>query len=577
MFSLKSIFSISSITQKSLLLVKRFPIPVILLIVLAVKLFVQINNIINNYEYELFQDFSYRLYIFLAFGAVISVTAALFFEDLFGLVKQHIFAAAVLLLWGVYCFFLPATEELDDLARGYIIYKAIEIAAIYIIFVLSLFFICYLKRNTDKPYWNFGLQIISQYFLAAFFGLVLYIGLTGAYLAVRALFGYSFDHHIFWRMAILCFVLFTPIYFMANLPDKTVKYSDNVLSGSKLKIFGFYILSPIAAIYIAILYAYLFRIVYMWELPRGLVSWLVSALAIAGLFIITILYPARITENNKIINFISRYFGVIILPLLILMTVGIIRRISDYGITVERFYILVLNLWFYGIYAHIYLTGAQKIKWIYITGAALIFITSTGYWSITNVTKHILSAEVGMYLGDTKLPFYDRYNIGDSHVIAYKENRNKIVSKLNYLSEFYGYESIDRFFISSESDEANDSITSRNPFSPGRVAPGFDDKDIQELPVGSTTAGLIRDGSQFWFKLNAKRNAYIIVETTGDVDTIMEAYDDEFDSLYFDDDSGEDYNARIELYVNAGKVYYFVIEGYDEYEDGLINISARYE
>ncbi|WP_461252298.1 hypothetical protein [Treponema sp. R8-4-B8] len=52
--------------------------------------------------------FFIRSYIFVSLGVFISAAAALWSEDIAGYAKQYAITAAVIILWGVYCFFMPA-------------------------------------------------------------------------------------------------------------------------------------------------------------------------------------------------------------------------------------------------------------------------------------------------------------------------------------------------------------------------------------------------------------------------------------------------------------------------------------
>jgi hypothetical protein len=104
------------------------------------------------------------------------------------------------------------------------------------------------------------------------------------------------------------------------------------------------------------------------------------------------------------------------------MTIGILRRISDYGITIHRGYVLLLNIWFYGIYIYIFIRKAESIKWIPISFAAIALFFSIGFWSIPNVTKHILIAE-----------------------LSSEKDEKKIRDKMGYLCNRYGKENVPQF------------------------------------------------------------------------------------------------------------------------------------
>jgi hypothetical protein len=132
-----------------------------------------------------------------------------------------------------------------------------------------------------------------------------------------------------------------------------------------------------------------------------------------------------------------------------------------------------VNLWFYGIYAHIFITKAQRIKWILVSAAAMILLTSVGPWSIPNVTKYILTAQVEKCLDGQKLPASSRWRsyfggIRDTEALDGYENKEKIISGVNYLGKTYGAESIKQFFSDVIEEEEPDIE---------------EESDIEELPA----------------------------------------------------------------------------------------------
>jgi hypothetical protein len=446
-------FSPEAIAKKGGLMVRRFPISVGLLAALAGMLFLDAPT--GEYKgLGLDAAIAARIYLFLAIGVAISIAATLWLEDVVNYTKQLLVTGAVMLLWGVYCVFLPVDEA------GIAQRKILELWAIGAFSALAIFFICFLKRGRERAFWNFVLETFVPFGMATTFGVIIFVGLCGACFAMEALFDYDLGDNVMIYLATFCFVLFAPFYFMANIPDKANKYNDDIRQDKSSAILGLYILTPLAAIYAVILYAYLFKIIITWELPQGLVSWLVSVLACCGLMIITLLFPMRQLGKNEAVNILSRWFGVIILPLLMLMSVGIFRRLSDYGITVARLYLLLVNLWFYGIYAYIFITKAQRIKWILISAATIFLLTSIGPWSISNVTRHALTAEVKKALSETKIPGPVKIEreYAYTRTLDDKESLTKIQSKIHYLYTTYGKESVAQFFDPDADPAKKDSV-----------------------------------------------------------------------------------------------------------------------
>jgi len=400
---MKKFFSPQVIAQKSILLIERFPISISLIVLLALLLFTEINSPVN--------EIPGQVYYFFLLGSVISVAATLWLEDFVSNRKRNLITAAIMLLWGVYCFFLPSSRELE-------LSKTIELLVIGNCAFLAIFFISFLKKDKDKAFWKFTMQMLLQLGVAACFGAIIFGGLSLAVLSICELFDVTTEGDIFFYLAIFCYVLFSPLYFLANIPDKTAKHDEEIALGKILKILALYILTPLASLYAVILYVYLFKIIIVWELPDGLVSYLVSSLMCVGLFVITLLYPARFS--------LLRYFGLLMLPLLVLMSIGIFRRFDDYGITIYRGYVLLLNIWFYGICIYVFITKAQRIKWILISFAVIALLSSIGPWSIPNITKYRLIAEVSKSNFDEMKP----------------EDKKNIKDKERYLRRTYGEASV---------------------------------------------------------------------------------------------------------------------------------------
>ena len=424
-------FSVSSITEKLSLLALRFPVSILLVVGFAVLWFIMIESD--------FAEFPFRLLLFFSIGAFISVSATLLAEDFFDKIKTYAITIFAVLPWGVYCLFLPETDDKFPIAKG------IELAVICAAAFWSMFFISFLKRNKDCAFWNFTTQTLFQMALACVFGGILLGGLSIALLAIDGLFGVSIKGDVYAHLAVICLALFAPIYFLANIPDKTEKHRDEMFYSKAQKILALYIFTPILAVYAMILYAYLFKIIFAWELPVGWVSWLVSALAIGGLVVITFLFPVREETNNKVVNFISRWFGLLILPLLLLMTIGIFRRIGDYGITINRCYILLLNLWFYGIYIYLFLTDSKRIKWILISPIVLALFTSISFFGVATITRNVLTQEVGTVL-------HKQMSANEARAIfdeMTQEERERMKSALEYLHNNFGKESVQPFFRDS--------------------------------------------------------------------------------------------------------------------------------
>jgi len=77
--------------------------------------------------------------------------------------------------------------------------------------------------------------------------------------------------------------------------------------------------------------------------------------------------------------------------------------------------------------------------------------------------------------------------------------------------------------------------------------------------------------------MSNKTRGLVVMETTGSVDTYLEAYDASRKLIDENDDGGEESNARLGLFIESGGTYLYKLRGFDENETGPYSIRALFE
>ena len=191
---------------------------------------------------------------------------------------------------------------------------------------------------------------------------------------------------------------------------------------------------PLQGAYLITLYIYLFNILFTWELPSGGIVWLVTTMMVGMLFITTLIYPLLLQDDKPFDKKLVRWLAFLALPLLVLMTVGIGRRISDYGFTVARAYVLLFNIWCYVICFYLLFKQTKHIMWILISFALVFFIASIGPWNITASTRRILFNQVDDIFQRTGVELPLDHSRFDSLIQTMdKHEADILIGKLNYL------------------------------------------------------------------------------------------------------------------------------------------------
>lgn len=271
--------------------------------------------------------------------------------------------------------------------------QIVQLVVVYAVTVLMAYVLAYLKPGADGAFRTFAVRVTIQGIISYVFAGVLMGGLSLALFSVKTLFNLNIPEDVFESLMISCMVGFGPLYLLSNVPTREEMDEEEITMPKVLKILGMYIIVPILSLYVLILYVYLITIVVQWQLPDGWVSTLVSVLALGGFLTMAIVYPLAV-QKDKLVSWLFRYFPLLLMPLLVLMSVGIARRLNDYGLTINRGFVLLLNAWLYGISIYLFLTQSRHLKWIVVSFAAVAFLAVSGPWSVASVTERSMMSDL---------------------------------------------------------------------------------------------------------------------------------------------------------------------------------------
>lgn len=320
---------------------------------------------------------------------------------------------------------------------------------------LSVFFLSFFRERNDIPAWYFSLNTISTLIVTFIIGTVLQVGIDLLVLSLDQLFGVDVDTKCYLYIAILCCLTLPLLMFLGLLPQGREKHDRRIRISSFLNGIIRYLFLPLAGCYLLVLYVYAIRILVRWELPDGWVSWLVVTLMAMCIGIVFGLYPTRIKEDepevcdtnggkSRMAGRVMRWLPMLVLPLLLLMTVGIVRRFLDYGITINRLYLATLNLWFYAVCIGLIVGKARRISWIPISFSLVFLLTSVLPVNYTSITRRVLHGKVKQALREGNR--YDLPLSGAQYEAwvksVSKEEADLITGKLHYLQDWFGEESI---------------------------------------------------------------------------------------------------------------------------------------
>ena len=252
---------------------------------------------------------------------------------------------------------------------------------------LFLFVAPFLNTWNKNAFWNYLKMVFIAIGRSSLFSIVLYLGLSLALLAIEYLFNVSIKGERYFQIFVFCLGIVNTWTYLSDFP-KDIQNQTVISYNKALEVFVTYILIPLVLLYLIILYAYSFKILFTWNLPKGWVSYLIIALSLLGFSIQTMINPIQKTIKSPVINRFYPWFYYLLSPLLILLFIAIVKRIGDYGITENRYFVFMLAFWITGMTLYLLISKNKYLKILPISLTVITLLSSFGFWSAFNVSKN---------------------------------------------------------------------------------------------------------------------------------------------------------------------------------------------
>lgn len=266
--------------------------------------------------------------------------------------------AAVAFLFGIY-FYLPERDS------DFVEYQGYILAVIFILSHLLVSFGPFSRRDPEISFWEYNKNLFINIFLTGTFTAVLVVGVLLAIVAVSQLFKLDFEETIYFKTFSFLGIFMSTVIFLLfcsrglrSLVAKDSEYPQ------MLKFFTQFVLIPLLLIYVVILYFYSAQILFLWELPRGWVSYLILVYSVVGILALLLVHPLRGAAAKSWVKGFSKLFYYTLAPLLLLLFVAIYTRILAYGFTEPRYYVLLLALWLATIVGYFIYSKKGNIRFI---------------------------------------------------------------------------------------------------------------------------------------------------------------------------------------------------------------------
>ena len=222
------------------------------------------------------------------------------------------------------------------------------------------------KKESREKYLQ---SVFSNFVTTGIFAAVLWIGIEIILATVNYLFFYSGDS-LFFRLTTYSFWFITEVFGASLFLSLLKKPNDNLENYEFPFIFNLlikFVIIPLIIIYTGVLYIYMAKVIISMHLPKGLISHLVLWYTAFSVFIMILITP--FTQKDKFFENFKKYFPYFSIPLIFASLFAVFQRTYQYGITENRYYVLISIFW-------LFFCMILYIRKMNITGIFISLITS---------------------------------------------------------------------------------------------------------------------------------------------------------------------------------------------------------
>lgn len=286
-----------------------------------------------------------------------------------------------------------------------------------------------LKKKENKE--KYLQSVFSNFVITGIFVAVLWIGIEIILTTVNYLFFNSGDS-LFFRLTTYSFWFIIEVFGVLLFLSLLKKPDDNLENYEFPFIFNLlikFVIIPLIIIYTGVLYIYMTKVLISMHLPKGLISHLVlwyTAFSVAVMILIT-----PFTQKDKFFENFKKYFPYFSIPLIFASLFAVFQRTYQYGITENRYYVLISIFWL--LFCMILYIRKMNITGIFISLITCLVISVYTPLSAKNVSNFSQSQRLKRMLVK-----YGALKDGKISKITQKLNNSEgsqIYTTLQYISD----------------------------------------------------------------------------------------------------------------------------------------------
>jgi hypothetical protein len=358
-------------------LFNRFPVATVLIVIQAVALSLVVE--LNYFDIHPKQEYFLVIGVVATYSVIFHSILIQLLTERFGwsLKKNLLLNLGALILTDILCIvFLYNDFMAYDTLTGTFTAGIYRVLVYVALSGLLLLIVPFLKDKDNKTWWNFTLFSANKFAVSLLYSIVLYAGISIALAALESFWSITLFEHQYELLPIITFILFAPLNFLSDVFD--FNFKGEIVLPKFLSIFGKYILTPLIVIYTAILYPYMFSFPFKQEWPSNQATFIIVAMLAMIYAVMYIFWQTKEGDKDfKFINLFVKIANAISIPTVAFWAYSLWLRIDEYKLTVNRFMLMAIILWF--MFNSIYFVFA-KVRDIRVVLSAFVLVIALSFY-----------------------------------------------------------------------------------------------------------------------------------------------------------------------------------------------------
>ena len=323
-------------------------------------------DVCSLYEYGKNVSVWEDLYLAFFMAAVFAMPATLLTQK-FTALKKYLIQSGVAVAGALLGFF--SHRGFGNSVYSSLYYYGILFAAVLITLYL------FIPKGNSRTYFSL---VFKHALFCSFMTLVFMGGLLLLVYAVQNLILNTDNNDVYECSCFFCAFIFGVNTFTYYLFHRR----EDESSGKAFKVITLYILFPVFAVLILILYIYLLKALFLFKLPNGQINWFVS---FASCFYIVFYFILREYDELPVIKFFYKFGAFVFIPLILIQIYAYFIRVNAYGFTGYRYSSLLFIIFSIITITLTFIKKGKYVNWAIIALTAIVLYDSVTPFNLINM------------------------------------------------------------------------------------------------------------------------------------------------------------------------------------------------